>query len=411
MLRKQWRVSILLSLAFNVPVVYADQCRSISTGSFTDPSVWDCGCDPTACDTVIVAHPLTANIDLDIVGIVFRIEADGELISDRTLEIGSTFITNAGVLDAPYLRFYNPGELTNSGSVGGSSVITNKLVSYNYGSINGTDSLVIGWNSVFRNNGSLLTNVLYSLGTLYNNTAAFCNVLRTTQGLVNNGELHVIGIADLAGLTYVDGLLNADSVIIRNSGDVYGGIHCGSALLMGQDGGAGEFQVAASALIDTRDFWVASSYTLVGSGTICASGHTENHGSIISFLDICDATPTMTEPPYLDVNTGTIGPNVSFCEDPRCGTVGLSDQALTMNVRVFPSPVTDRLSVQLDGTEVRTVDLEIFDMLGQQVRVESGLPSSGFTLDRGNIKAGLYTMVIRDLNGRLLYIRTIPFAP
>ncbi|MEZ4739903.1 MAG: T9SS type A sorting domain-containing protein [Flavobacteriales bacterium] len=82
-----------------------------------------------------------------------------------------------------------------------------------------------------------------------------------------------------------------------------------------------------------------------------------------------------------------------------------------MNVRVFPSPVTDRLSVQLDGTEVRTVDLEIFDMLGQQVRVESGLPSSGFTLDRGNIKAGLYTMAIRDLNGRLLYIRTIPFAP
>jgi hypothetical protein len=57
------------------------------------------------------------------------------------------------------------------------------------------------------------------------------------------------------------------------------------------------------------------------------------------------------------------------------------------------------------------VDLELFDMLGQQVRVVRGLASSGFTLTRGDTKAGLYTMVIRDLNGRLLYSRTLPFAP
>ncbi|MEZ4739904.1 MAG: hypothetical protein R2818_11265 [Flavobacteriales bacterium] len=133
--------------------------------------------------------PLTANIDLDIVGIVFRIEADGELISDRTLEIGSTFITNAGVLDAPYLRFYNPGELTNDGSMSGSSVITTKNTSTNNGTVNGTDSLLVGWYSVLRNYGIVSAGVLYSLGTIYNDYSLTSNSMFSTFGFSNTEML------------------------------------------------------------------------------------------------------------------------------------------------------------------------------------------------------------------------------
>ncbi|MEZ4738409.1 MAG: hypothetical protein R2818_03405 [Flavobacteriales bacterium] len=398
-------------LAFLHTGADASTCTSLANGEFVVASTWDCGCDPTSCDTLIIRHALTAHTDLEFARTVFVIEESGSLVSDRKFELGSTYITIDGELEAPYLRFFDLGELTNNGSVSGSSVITTKNVTYNYGSFYGSDSVVIGWYRQFQNNGSLISNVLYSLGTLNNYATINSNSLFMHLSLFNAGEIVVLGRMTGALFFDNDGTISADSLIIRGSGYSQGTIVCASAFVLGYEGQTGDLVITGSSLLVTEDFHILQDYSLEGSGTVCVSGHSENHGALVGSLDICDATPTMTVPPYLDVNTGTFPWGYTSCTEAVCSTAGLPDRSTEATARFFPSPVVDRLVVELEGVPAGLVDLELYNMLGKQVRVERGLPAIGFTLVRDPGSVGLHLAILRGSDGRVLLTRSILFAP
>lgn len=198
-------------------------------------------------------------------------------------------------------------------------------------------------------------------GVLFNTTPYSIAI---TESMTSDGALHFMGDVD------IDGIL-----VINGDAQVIGEVHNDHLLLLGDP---------AAHLHVEGDF--VNQDTVDGIGSICATELTANAGSILGQLDLCDATPGTMTPPVLDINTGIVGPGVTFC----LGTVCIAPVNGSLDpgvIELFPVPAGDVLHVRgiPPGAEVI-----VLDRLGRAVHVFR----DQWTIDVSGFPAGAYVAVI-----------------
>lgn len=112
-------------------------------------------------------------------------------------------------------------------------------------------------------------------------------------------------------------------------------------------------------------------------------------------LDFCDQTPTVTSPPFIDQNPGTVESGVTFCQGSPCAT-GIGEVPGSGMV-LLPNIAEDRAALTgvFPGAEVLLLDgagrLAIAPRRTQADRMELGLSA---------LPNGAYRLVVRSSAGQ-----------
>jgi len=425
--------TLLLPWTLVSGVCLGSTCATMDDGSFSATSIWDCGCDPATCDTLIIRNALVFDTDLLIANPYLLVTANGSLAGSGTGQLVITgTISNDGNITGTYVRFFDHGKLTNTGTVAAGVLITVKDSTLNYGSMTGNDSLVLGYARRMRNYGQLNADVFYSLGFYQNhgntaaNSIASANWYYTNSGNTTansffsrsfdswpGGTMEVSGKM-ICGSFDNSGSVVADSLIIQGGWLLDGSTTCTSALIIEAPSNPYDIHLDFGGTIGTivtRDLLVQQGVTIYGRGTLCISGHSENHGHFGHILDVCDLSRTSDEPPYLDVNTGTYHPSVTFCESPLCIGVGIPESLGEQVLHVFPQPIVGRYTVELPPEWKGTVTVEISDLLGRTAQLGTFSGTDRLQLERNTAVSGLHILVLRGPAGEVTHRQAVLFAP
>jgi len=425
-------VPFLLTGSLFSSVCLGSMCTTIADGSFTATSVWDCGCDPVTCDTLDIRHALDFETDLLISNPYLHVATTGSLTgsgSGQLVITGNTF--NDGVISGDYVRFFDHGMMINTGSIVAGVLITVKDSTLNHGTMSGVDSLVVGVTRRMRNYGQVNADHFFSLGYYENYGSTTVNSMVNDYGTYTNfgntsansvftyvafwseagGTVDVSGKM-ISGIVFDNlGTISADSLIIQSGGFMYGSITCTSALIYEAASDPIQIYFGFGGSVVTRDLLVNEDVTINGPGTICISGHSENHGRFSNLLDVCDLSRTTFEPPFLDVNTGTYHPSVSFCENPLCTSVGVTENHWTQDLLVYPQPIVGPYTVELPPSLKGTITLEISDLWGRTSQLGKFTGTDRLQLERNNEAGGMQILIVRGPNGEVIHRQSVLFAP
>ncbi len=385
-------LSLLIAGCFLSPTSSASACHTLSAGLFTDTAIWDCGCNPLACDTLTILHPLTTDALLVLANDFVHITPTGALTSEFQVSMFSHLL-NEGVVDvfrlyqtqlSPMLR--NVGTLdTEEALFWGDSVVNTSVMHTT------TMLQTRPWTRVLnegRMDGHYLeVYELYNYDTLSFDTAS----LRYVQVNLGYAEFHNAITESGSWANEANGVLVADSIIILDDLDNYGLVIANDLLQFGNDTTSnGDLSFfPSSARIECRN--LKNYGHIQGFGDICIQDSSINYvtGLISQLPDICDATCNASEPPFLDVNLGSVIGNVGWCAETSCVTaienLVLSDQLL----EVYPVPAQDQVHIRsnLSG-DVRAVRLT--DPTGTSRIIVFSVLDGAIRMDRGMLAPGLY---------------------
>ncbi|MBL0126310.1 MAG: T9SS type A sorting domain-containing protein [Flavobacteriales bacterium] len=182
------------------------------------------------------------------------------------------------------------------------------------------------------------------------------------------------GFMDLKGDIDVDWALFNNATI-----HIEGVIHNDALLVMG----------GPDALLSTDN--IGNYGTIEGEGRICVAGFSENTGTIQGQIDVCDLTPTVSSPPFLDVNSGTVAGSVSFCVGESCGPMAIADRNVLADARLWPFPAQHELYVEAPVGS----SLTIIDAIGRTVLALTKLNAARVTVDISSLPPGTYIALLR----------------
>ncbi|MEP6646111.1 MAG: T9SS type A sorting domain-containing protein [Saprospiraceae bacterium] len=86
-------------------------------------------------------------------------------------------------------------------------------------------------------------------------------------------------------------------------------------------------------------------------------------------------------------------------------TTGVQPVAENESVTIFPNPFSSEITISLDN-EIQNGMLSIFNNIGQEVKHVSNLSGHTFSLDRGDLTAGLYFLRLTN-NGKVLMMNKV----
>ena len=420
-----YRIATMLLPCYLISgVCIGSSCTTIADGSVIASSVWDCGCDPNTCDTLIIRNALVFDTDLLIANPYLVVTATGSLAGTGIGQLVITgTISNEGSITGTYVRFFDQGKLTNTGTVEAGVLITVKDSTLNYGSMTGTDSLVLGYARRMRNYGNLNADVFYSLGFYENHGSTTANSIASANWYYTNignttansfvsrsfdswpsGTMAVSGKM-FCGSFDNSGSVIADSLIFQGGWLLDGSTVCRSAMVIEAPSSPFSIHLTSGGVngsIVTRDLLIQEGVSLFGPGTICISGYSENHGHFGHILDVCDLSRTTAAPPFLDMNTGTWHPSVTFCTNTTCVGVGISEVLDQGTLRVYPQPIEGSFIVELPSALSGPLTVEIQDMMGRTTRRGAFQNTPLLQLDRGYEIAGVHLMILQDSHGKIL---------
>ncbi|MBP7156876.1 MAG: hypothetical protein KBA60_12755 [Flavobacteriales bacterium] len=425
-----YRIATMLLPCYLISgVCIGSSCTTIADGSVIASSVWDCGCDPNTCDTLIIRNALVFDTDLLIANPYLVVTATGSLAGTGIGQLVITgTISNEGSITGTYVRFFDQGKLTNTGTVAAGVLITVKDSTLNYGSMTGTDSLVLGYARRMRNYGNLNADVFYSLGFYENHgsTAAtsiasanwyYTNIGSTTANsfVSRSFDSWPSGTMAVSGKMFCgsfdnSGSVIADSLIIQGGWLLDGSTVCRSALVIEAPSSPFSIHLTSGGIngsIITRDLLIQEGVSLFGPGPICISGHSENHGHFGHILDVCDLSRTTAAPPFLDVNTGTWHPSVTFCTNTSCEGVGITEPLDQGALRVYPQPIEGSFIVELPSALSGPLTVEVHDMMGRTTRRGAYSSAEFLQLERGNETAGIHILIVSAPRGNLIQERIL----
>ena len=369
-------------------------CTTISDGPWSDPTVWDCGCEPTACDSLVIGHALTHAGDLLVDAVHVRILPAGELVVQGELLLEAR-LHCAGVVEAEYFRM--PGLLDTlecAGSIQAAEVRIANTWSHNTGQIMASDSLQLEENNNFENWGDLSCGFAFMQGVFYNHGSFSVDRGVRSLAMVNSGEIRCGGSFAVTSIYYnePEALLQADSIFLFSMANhLRSTVIADSAFYIGNQWiSTAQVTVHDDALVicrkDLHNFGA-----LTGDGSICVARHSANHGTI-SGVDLCDATPPSTGPAMVDVNNGTIANSVSYCATLACDGLGVqvADAAPAWSLWPNPSPGMAQLQGPADAGRVQ---LLVHDAAGREVlRAEHVAGAGPITLRTEGWSRGAYAV-------------------
>ena len=196
--------------------------------------------------------------------------------------------------------------------------------------------------------------------------------LAITQPVLNEGTLYLIGDLDIDWLLESPGIIEVNGNFF-NDDDV-------------NIGGGGLIRVNGNFMNDG---------TITGGGAICVSGITVNNGDLVGTLDFCDETPTVSVPPFIDTNTGTVDQGIVYCASEKC-TVGMVEDDL-FQITIAPNPSSDRII--LSGLTAHVRSLSVVNAIGQPVEVPVLGTGSQRLLDLSSVPFGTYLLRLCTVEG------------
>ena len=67
-------------------------------------------------------------------------------------------------------------------------------------------------------------------------------------------------------------------------------------------------------------------------------------------------------------------------------------------VCVFPNPFTSETTIKISSSvKIENAELKIFDILGNELKIVSGINSSEIKVERGKLTAGIYFYQIKNM--------------
>ena len=378
---------------------FSTTCHTLSAGAWNDLELWDCGCNPSTCDTLVVAHAMTTDADtLHIPGSMLVVEESGSLSGEHFSIAADVF--NHGTMNGSWMRFFGEGAFVNYGMVNAVQLLAIQDSCINHGLLQATDSLVIGYFKILKNHGEIDCNVLYNLSYFLNVEPSSLVFANRDEGntLENWGEMVITG--DLYTYTGFEnrGTVRTGSLLTRSLGFQNRGlIICEDTLSNGTGVYAPSSLLHNLSRIETNHLVNREGCQLRGSGTLCISGTSINHGSIRDQLEICDTSPTTTEWPFLDVNTGTVENFVDVCTPGICA-VGLVERTYRTDLLAYPNPASGAFTVELGGLSTAAY-VVLLDMQGRLVKTMpcAGMQQCVFPADE--VPSGAYRVSVRDVLG------------
>lgn len=391
---------------FGAGNVMAQPCQTIASGELLDPASWSCDCNVSICDTLIVQHALTLDGTLNLPNARYtEIAEGGSLTGSGSLRIAGN-LENRGTLALHRLAtdvdplpeldtyFFNEGEVQND------ILLLLSDSTSNQGIINCTDSLIIGFERKLRNDSDINTNILYQFGRLYNYENVLADTLIGIRATVNYGLIrcHTIEIyQSLFNFGFVHtSIYEQWSGVADNSGS----INVNDSTILGVYFGI-DLEQTTSGYLNTRNLYVLENTDIRGQGSICILEHAENHGNIIGSMQLCDLTPTLTTPPFLDVHTGTIVLTPTYCGPLACATVNI-DERSTTGTRVHPNPTAGHARITRGADSVPVHGWMVLDPWGRTVQRGTHAPSTVVNIDLTALRSGTYWVLLVDQAGTML---------
>ncbi len=377
---------------------------TIAGGAFSAPSVWDCGCSPFTCDTLVINHSLTHPIDM-LLNAEVHLTSSGQLAVAGDLTLTGSVI-NEGAVNVDILSLGDSASfIWNSGLLNADRLLLNADSNLNTGTINVFDTLRVGPESRLTNTGNCAGHFLWTAFTTNSGELLFDRIgingeVRNT-GLMR-GEWSMVVFDTL----YNDpgGYLDTDTLLVN--GAVRNNTFLNSRRRL-EINTWGVFDAGLTGQAFCNGMFI--NYGVVqGNGDLCIQGMSYNYGNITGSPDICDVTLVVSGPPYLDYNGGNIGPNVNWCPSANCSSLGLSVVNGTASLTAAPNPATDRITINgLSGSGPWSVQL--FDMEGRGHAIRSEDQGEGVVLFRGDLAAGCYTLVISTDEAKLRSVARVVF--
>ena len=404
----------------------ASSCTSISDGSFSSQTTWNCGCDPATCDTLIVSHHLTLTVAYSIQAQHLTITSTGHISSSAQLWLEAELL-NYGNLVADRLLLSPPGQLRNEGSINAEHFETNVCGFENLGLITAEDTL---W--------MYCPGIVSNLGVLTAETMLLA--IMTNEGAITAGRIHwgtmqnYGGIqarhADLStGNLYNNGLFQSDTIHLANhiENDALGVITCDRFIQLANfensgtlrvhgvwlNGGAGEeadSRLYLGSVNETRNFINAIGSELRGTSTLCILENSENHGLVSGPIGICDITSSSTTSPFMDVHDGDIQPPIFQCPNGPCGWTAIREEEYTNGTSLFPNPNEGQFMLQLGDFAARTQSLELHDAWHRVTWSSSGPFMESIYCALQLLPQGAYVLLGKDHVGMRLFSARVIIA-
>ncbi len=375
---------------------HGQQCITLASGSFHDSMNWDCNCDPLLCDTLLVRHEMVILEDCMIDLPLVRVEQEASILAAQRLSMNGR-IENEGSISAPWLWLHGSDDLVNTGDISGDVVVLVKDSMFNAGVIVGEDSLVVGFVRPFINSGIVEAGFLYELGYLYNHGEVHADSC-VARFFINGDSFRVSGMLFVGSWFMNEGLIEAGAIQVVSGFENHGSIRCSDTFVNGL--AAAESRIHEGADLQTVNFINPSGCHLLGPGTLCVSGTSENHGVISGPITICDITlPLDAPPPYLDVNTGGFLLPIYRCATGTCATVSIEEQSSSAMFGCAPMPAHEEAVLSFPGV---AGSILLHDAHGRFAAQLQGPFHGEARIHRPGLPDGWYAAHVLGVDGGLL---------
>jgi hypothetical protein len=74
--------------------------------------------------------------------------------------------------------------------------------------------------------------------------------------------------------------------------------------------------------------------------------------------------------------------------------------------KMYPNPTNRNLTIELGGSEIKTIVTEVYNMVGMKVKAISSYKNK-FDVDLKGLPAGIYSVRVSDAKGKLLMIQKV----
>lgn len=404
-LRNHLAVPLAVFALFAHTVSLAAVCSSVAAGPFQSASAWDCNCNPSACDTVIISHNITSAVDLTLINALLVVNDSGMLQVSGRLAVNAVNVVVNGSMAATTMEWHLADSLINQGVLVADSFLFFEGDLVNYGSLDAQGYFGVAFFPVsyeVRNYGSVQAGDVFCARYFLNQGLLVCHnahlmIYYSSMGSADAASVlmqSTIGIGEQANFFV------SDTLQIVQSFEDYGFVQCGH-FVNGWSIGTAQSQVFAGGVLQCGTFLNQSNGFMSGPGTICIAGHSENHGTINAPITICDISLDVVAPPYMDVNTGGFLQPIAYCNGDACATVEVQETSPAHGISLSPNPSVGNMLLDLDGSS-DVARIELLDGLGRLVLVINAPYAGPMTITRDGLDAGAYAVVVRDSAGTVL---------
>ncbi len=379
----------LILFAFLANNFSAQTASSITNGSWTNPTTWNCTCVPVNGYSVTINNSVTLNTSLLFNSGGININNTGSLTQDASLNrdiwINGGYFNNSGKANFRYFLL-STGAITNPGSFT-VSALTNSVS--------------------FNNTGSIKMDSMWIAGTFTNAATGIIigDSLTINNSLLNNGRMTITAITNsntVNNNNYIGGYELTNSGTFNNSDSVILTGSIWNRVKFNNNSGAKvritkrffNTHPSKTAVWDNNgnvtvlDSWYNTDTIKGGAaGYFSVADTSANSGFLKGNFTFCDLTPPVT-PIKIDLNSGTVAGTILYC------VTGIKENELA-EVKVYPNPSNGNLFCNSSGNvNLKFTVLDITGKIAFEQRPGYQSGTSEVKLDLAN---GIYFLKIVDL--------------